>query len=171
MSKFSRTAALRVAARARKRLGVPADISLYIAFACRRRKLPYAYGYALVAQESGYHHIFGHDAGGLFPGLPVTRQRYQELRNHLRAGSGANGVGLTQITYPGYVLEHGGLWRKRANVYFGINLLCDLIEQLGLTDGIGAYNGGVSNPIASYAAAVQAKAVDIRPKLTKKGHR
>lgn len=170
MSKYSRVAALRVAARAHKRLGVPRDVALYIAFACRKFTLPYSHGYALVQQESNFRHIFGHDAGGLFKGLPVTRDRYQVLRNQLRqGGGGANGVGLTQPTYPPYIIEHAGLWRKRANVYFGIGLLSELVIKLGVTDGIGAYNGGESNPVISYANAVKSKATVIRQLLTKEG--
>lgn len=169
--KFSRRGALAVAGRAHRRLGVPRDVALYIAFACRKLKLPYALGYALVSQESGFRHIFGHDAGGLFPGLPVTRARYRALREHLKAthGPGANGAGLTQPTYWTYIVQNPGLWKKRANVYWGLGILAGLIAKYGEHTGIGAYNGGEANPVDSYADSVEAKARDIRPRLSKKG--
>lgn len=164
---MTRRGALIVARRANKRLGVPLDIACYIAFACRKYNLRYALGYALVAQESGYHHIFGHDAGGLFPGERVTRKRYRRLRAvlHQTRGRGANGVGLTQITYYTYILDKPGLWRKRANVYFGLSIFADYVHRLGERAGAGSYNGGEANPVASYADDLLAKARTIRSRL------
>lgn len=166
---FSRRAAFRVGLRAARRLRIPRHVALYIAFACRKYRLRYALGYAIVQQESNFQHIFGHDPGGLFAGQRVTRGRYAELRRHLKAsrGPGANGVGLTQITYYTYILEHPGLWKKRANVYFGLSLIADYVKRLGERVGLGSYNGGEANPQFTYADEVLGKADAIRPKLAK----
>jgi hypothetical protein len=168
----TRRGAVLVAHRAHRRLDVSLFVALCIALACRKFKLRYALGFALVQQESNYQHIFGHDAGGLFPGLSVTRTRYRQLRDHLRSsgGAGANGVGLTQITYYTYVLDHPGLWRKRANLYFGLSILADYVHRLGERTGCGAYNGGEGNPQYGYADEVLAKASAIRPKLSNRKH-
>lgn len=164
---MTRRGALKVGYRAASRLGVPLHIAMYIAFACREHSLRYALGFAMVKKESAFQHIFGHDSGGLFPGKPVKRWRYRKLRNHLRktSGAGANGVGLTQITYYTYILDHAGLWKKRANVYFGIDIFADYVHRLGERTGAGAYNGGEANPQLDYADDLLAIARDIRPRL------
>lgn len=166
---FRRKAARRVAWRAHRRLGVPLRLAFYIAFACRRERLPYAIGYAVCEQESNFRNVYGHDAGGLFPGEEVTRANYRKLRKHLQAtqGPGANGVGPFQITYYTYILENPGLWKQRANTYKGIEILADYIGALGRHAGIGAYNGGPTNPIESYAREVEERIARIRPRLTK----
>lgn len=166
---FTRRAALRVAYRAKRRLGVPLDVALYIAFACRKHRLRFALGFAVCQQESGFRHVMGHDAGGLFPGRPVTRRLYRQLRSHLKAtnGSGANGVGLFQITYWTYIVDKPGLWKKRANVFYGISIVADYVKRLGERTGLGSYNGGEANPQYVYADEVMEKADAIRPKLDK----
>lgn len=165
---FSRRAALRVGYRASRRLGINLRVSMMIAFACRKERLRYALGYALVQKESGFRHVFGHDAGGLFPGLPVTRKRYRRLRRSLlEKRGGANGVGYTQITYFVYIVEHPGLWRRRPNIYFGIGIFADYVRRLGERTGAGAYNGGEANPQLGYADSLLGMAAEIRPKLTR----
>lgn len=168
---FTRRAATRVAYRASRHLKVPLRISFYIAFACRKYRLRYALGYALVQQESNFQHIFGHDYRGHFPGEKVTRRRYRELRDYLSrtGGKGANGVGLTQITYHVYILEQPGLWKKRANVYFGLDLVASYVKSLGEREGFAHYNGGPSPPSESwsYAEQVLIKAKKIRQSLNK----
>ncbi len=167
--KASRRGALAVGFRAARRLHIPLSLSMYIAFACRENRLRFALGYALVEQESNFQHIFGHDVGGLFAGQPVTRSRYRRLRAHLEAtGRGANGVGYTQITYFTYILENPGLWKKRANVYFGLGLVADSIKAHGQRTGLAAYNGGEGNPQYDYADQVESRAFYIRPKLRSK---
>lgn len=165
---FSRIAALRVGHRASRRLNLNLRVSMMIAFACRKERLRYALGYALIQQESNFRHVFGHDVGGVFPGLSVTRGRYRYLRRSLKAGNGgANGVGYTQITYPGYIIDHPGLWRRRPNIYFGIGIFADYVRRLGERRGAGAYNGGEANPQYGYADQLLAKARETRPKLAK----
>lgn len=170
---MSRRGALVIAHRAARGLGIPFHVAAYIAFACRKEHLRYALGFAFIQQESDFEHIFGHDAGGLFPGLPVTRGRYRALREHLEAthGPGANGVGLAQLTYWTFITQNPGLWKKRANVYYGLHLVAELVHRLGEREGAGAYNGGEANPNLTYADEVLAKAKAIRSHLAGKEKR
>jgi len=154
-------------ARRASRHGVPFHIALYIAFACRKLDLRYALGFGLVEQESDFKHIYGHDPGGLNPGEPVTRANYAAFRSHIihTNGSGANGVGLTQVTYWTYIRDHAGLWRKRANIYFGLGLVASTIHAKGEREGLAEYNGGPANPVYSYADEVLAKAAKWRVRI------
>jgi len=168
---MTRLAALAVAHRAHRRLGIPWHIALYIAFAARKYRVRWALAFALFEQESNYKVIYGHDAGGLLPGARVTKGNYLWFRQRLIAtgGRGANGVGLGQVTYWTYIRDHKGLWKPRVQVYLSLSILADYVHRLGELTGVGAYNGGEANPNGSYAAEVEAKARAIRPKLTRKG--
>lgn len=167
---MSDAAPITVARRAH-RYGVPLRVALHIAFACRRYGLRYALGYALVEQESGFQHIYGHDPGGLLPGQKVTRANYKEFRGEVTAhsGGGANGVGLTQITYWTYIRDHAGLWRQRANIYFGLGLVAATIISKGEREGLAEYNGGAGNPQFGYADEVLSRATKWRGRISKKG--
>lgn len=117
-------------------------------------------GFALVETETGFKHIFGHDAEGLFPGQRVTRTRFRVLREHLReTWSGANGVGLTQITWPPFVIAHGRLWRPKVNLRVGFAILRDYMESKGREEGVNAYNG---DPTGAYGRKVLDRAADYR---------
>lgn len=170
MKLYSRRAALRVARRAAA-AGVPLQIAIYIAFACRKEKLRYALGFAMFEQESNFAVIYGHDAGGLFPGQRVTRSNYRRFRAEIvrRGGGGANGVGLGQVTWWTYIRDHPGLYKARVQVYLATSILADLVHRLGEATGVGAYNGGEGNPNEDYAREVLARADDWRHKLA--GHR
>lgn len=163
---YSRRAARRVAKRAAAH-GVPRDIATYIAFACRKHHLRYAIGFAMFEQESGFKVIYGHDIGGLFPGLPVTQSNYRVFRGHVArtSGHGANGVGLGQVTYWTYIRDHRGLWKPKVQVYLATSILADLVHRLGEFTGCGAYNGGEGNPNGTYAAEVLNRADKWRPLL------
>lgn len=165
------TAGALVIARRAHRYGVPLRVALYIAFAARKWKLRPALGFGLVEQESGFQHIYGHDPGGLFPGQPVTRINYRQFRTHVQAtsGGGANGVGLTQITYWTYIRDHAGLWKKRANIFFGIGLVAETIHAKGEREGLAEYNGGAGNPQFGYADEVLSRAAKWRGRISKKG--
>jgi len=164
---FTRRAALRIASRARHRLGVPWKIALYIAFAARKFRIRYAIAYALFEQESNYEVVYGHDAGGLLPGQRVTKANYAYFRSRVVAGQGrgANGVGLGQVTYWTYIRENPGLWKPRVQVYLSLSILADLLERHHAFTAVGAYNGGEGNPNEDYAREVFAKAAAIRPRL------
>lgn len=142
------------------RHGVPYLTAVYIAFASKRLGLRYALGYGLVEQESNFQHVYGHDSGGLFPGHRVTHANYREFREHLirTSGGGANGVGLTQITYFPYIRGAPGLWRRRTNVRFGLGLVAGLVGTKGEREGLAEYNGGPSNPSYGYADEVLSRA-------------
>lgn len=167
---FTRRAALRVARRAHRRLGVPLRIALYIAFGARKYHLPYAIAFALFEQESNYRVIYGHDAGGLLPGQPVTKRNYRWFRARVIAGGGrgANGVGLGQVTYWTYVRDHPGLWKPRVQVYLSLSILAGLDQwATSIAHALAAYNGGAANPNWDYGREVSEKAQRIRPKLAK----
>ena len=163
---MTRRGALAVARRA-TRHGVPFHIALHIAFAARKLDLRYALGFALVEQESDFVHCYGHDRGGLYPGKPVTRANYAAFRSRIvrSSGVGANGVGLTQVTYWTYIRDHAGLWRKRANVYFGLGLVASTIHAKGEREGLAEYNGGEGNPQFGYADEVLARAQTWRSRI------
>lgn len=100
---------------------------------------------ALVEKESGYEFVFGHDLGGAFPGERVTREKYRRLQHLLREGQPvANGVGYVQVTYPGFILEDGALWRPKHNLRWGARYLQSLIDEHGYAFGLNAYNGDES---------------------------
>jgi len=142
------------AARIGTKYGVPYWTGYKIARYAKRTGVGLSLAFALVEQESGFRHIFGHDYGGPFPGLAVTRSRYRKLVAHIKRGGYSNGVGFLQITYPVYLIEHPGLWRKRANLKFGLAVIKNYIKVYGERKGLGAYNGGPSNPQWDYADLV-----------------
>ena len=163
---WSFLAALRVAHRA-SRHGVPPLIATYIAFAARKFHVRYALNFALFEQESNFAVIYGHDAGGLFPGREVTRDNYAAFRKHVveHQGGGSNGVGLGQVTYWTYVRDHKGLWKPRVQVYLATSILADLLSRHDEFTAVGAYNGGEGNPNRLYAEEVLAKARRWRTRL------
>jgi hypothetical protein len=141
-------------ARIATRNGVPRGHARIIAFAAAQRRMSQALAFALVEQESTFQHIFGHDPGGPFPGQPVTRSRYRQLVEHVRGGGTSNGVGLTQLTFPSFLTENPGLWRRLANVKFGLGLISAAISAHGKRTGLAIYNGGEGNPQFDYADEV-----------------
>lgn len=165
---YSRKAAKKVAERAASH-GVPKKIATQIAFACRKYRLRYSVGFAMFEQESNFKVIYGHDAGGLYKGLRVTKSNYKNFRAYvvMHQGDGANGVGLGQVTYWTYIRDHAGLWKPKVQVYLATSILADLIHRLGEFRGIGAYNGGEGNPNEQYSREVLFKAEHWRDKLSK----
>lgn len=166
---YTRRAARRVAQRATAH-GVPAKIAHDIAFACRKEHLRYAVAFGMFEQESDFKMVYGHDAGGLYPGKKVTKVNYRNFRNALitNGGSGANGVGLGQVTYWTYIRDHRSLWKPKVQVYLATSILADLVHRLGEFTGTGAYNGGEGNPNESYAREVLKRANQWRPILAGK---
>lgn len=166
---FSREAALRVGKRAAKN-GVPKEVATNIALACSKEKLRYAIGYAMFEQESNFEVIYGHDGGGLNPGAKVTKDNYKSFRSEVvrRKGGGANGVGLGQVTYWTYIRDNADLWKPKKQVYLATSILAGYVNTLGELQGIGAYNGGPSNPNETYAREVLDRAEKWRPRLAGK---
>lgn len=137
------------------RHGVKYRYARNIALAARKHRVSPALAFALVEQESDFKHIFGCDKGSIMCNWGVTKARYRRLQDHVRRGGTSNGVGHTQITYPGYILASPGLWKPRANVYFGLGLLSALIRQRnGIRWALAAYNGGTTRPYYPYADQV-----------------
>lgn len=103
-------------------------------------------GCALVEQESGGDNIFGHDQGGLFPGEWVTAHKVKALIAHVEAGGVSNGVGLTQLTYIGYIQEAeklGGAHVPRNQCRVGFQAIKDILDRYG-EEGLWRYNGSTS---------------------------
>lgn len=158
-----------VGRRAHQRMGVGLHIAIWIALAARKYGIRYALAFAMFEQESNFKPIYGHDLGGLNPGLRVTRENYLRFRAEVirRAGGGSNGVGLGQVTWWTYIKARVGLWKPRVQIYLATEILANLVHDLGEERGVGAYNGGPGNPNMAYASEVLARARNIRPKLKK----
>jgi hypothetical protein len=104
---------------------------------------------AMVDHESmGGQNIFGCDSGGIFCNEHVTADRVQKLLRHIDNGGASNGIGLTQITYPPLIYEAeemGGAHWPYIQCKVGFSLLYQMVEHLGYTYGIAAYNAGEGN--------------------------
>lgn len=164
----SRAAALAVGSRAARRLDIPLWLAMMIAFAARKHGIRWAVAFALIEQESNFRNIYGHDAGGLLPGQPVTKRNYRGFREEVvrREGGGSNGVGFPQITYWTYIRDHKRLDKPRVQLYLGMSILAEYISSSATEkEAIGKYNGGPNNPVWTYADSVLAHASRIRPLL------
>lgn len=99
---------------------------------------------ALVEQESGFRNIFGcdHGPGRAYCHLKVTKDRVRGLR----ASGLANGVGLTQLTYPPYVDradKDGGAHKPSVNIATGLDILDGHIKATGSErKALAVYNAG-----------------------------
>jgi hypothetical protein len=124
-----------------------ADIA---AKACREVRLPYFVACALLEQESGGHNVYGHDANGALSGFPfdVTEGNFQVFEWLVfTKHQTSNGVGPTQITYPGYFTQMAERrldpWDPFDNMLFGFELLKGNYDRLGSWEKAGSvYNGG-----------------------------
>jgi hypothetical protein len=120
--------------------------ALLIVREARRAGLDPALALALVQRESDFRNVFGNDPvrPPQVRGEPVTRRdylRYRELRDR---GHGAQGVGLTQLTWPRFQDDAdsvGGCWRVRAQLSVGFRVLASHIRDRGEREGLAAYNG------------------------------
>lgn len=130
-----------------------------------KHKISYPLALALFQHESNFRNQFGHDRDRngriIFHGstgfVKVTPQRYRDYLAFRRRTGLVQGVGLGQLTSPGYqdaADKRGGAHRVAPNVDVSLEVLAGHIKALGRFRGIGAYNGGRGNPIASYAKAV-----------------
>lgn len=134
--------------------------NLRIVLEARRAGLPISLAFALVEQESGFRNVFGHDAGAdpRLKGKKVTPARVQQLLRGLGRYS-SNGVGLTQLTWPGFIreAEHlGGAHRPANQLRVGFNLLAGHLRTYGDTRrALAAYNAGISTSAAGLRYAEQ----------------
>ncbi|MCA1703979.1 MAG: peptidoglycan-binding protein [Actinobacteria bacterium] len=122
--------------------------------------LPLRHALAVVQGESDFKNIFGCDLGQRdtvpFCRQLVTRERFRELLNHVGKGGTSNGVGLTQVTYGGFLpqLEDaGGGEQPLAQCRMGFRLLKDLFDRHGERKGYAVYNGGPNPPSVSWRYA------------------
>lgn len=119
-----------------------ARYAITIIRAAREEDIPLSIAFALCEQESSFRNVFGHDAGGPFPGQKVTRARCDALIAHVRAGGVSNGVGFTQLTWVGYLLQAkhlGGLHKRRNQCRIGFRALKHL-RAINEGDWWGAYH-------------------------------
>ena len=100
------------------------------AIACRLEGLDYFVACALLEKESGGRNVYGSDRGGVLSGYPgeADESNYRVFRWLLaKPGAVSNGVGPTQITFPGYftAMESEGLkpWDPTDNCRMGFRLL------------------------------------------------
>ena len=108
--------------------------------------LPLPFACALLEQESGGgNNVFGHDGvANPIKGGAVTKDRYMEYKHYRQLGLGANGVGPTQLTWPGFqdrADQLGGCWDYDVNLRVGFSVLRAHIRQSGVYHGFWNYNG------------------------------
>jgi hypothetical protein len=116
----------------------------------------------LQKESGGGANVYGHDpvqTGGFYElGGPVTKTNYKKYKEH-RSQFGAQGVGPTQLTFPGFQDRadlRGGCFDWRVNVLVGFEILSGHISANGVKKGFRAYNG--SGPAAErYATDALAK--------------
>jgi hypothetical protein len=101
----------------------------------------------LEKESSGGFNIFGHDdvkTGGFYvKGGEVTEEAYQRYKAH-RTQLGAQGVGPTQLTWPGFQDRAdalGGCYQWNVNASVGFGILAGYIRAQGVYDAFRAYNG------------------------------
>jgi hypothetical protein len=102
----------------------------------------------LLEKEShGGRNVWGHDpvktGGHYVKGAVVTKEAYLKYKRD-RKRLGAQGVGPTQLTFPGFqdrADDRGGCHDWRTNCLVGFEILADLIRTNGVHDGFRAYNG------------------------------
>lgn len=112
----------------------------------RRAGLLVSVACAVVEQESGGMNVFGHDPvrRPQVKGGKVTRGRYARYRA-LRRVCGNQGVGLMQLTSPGYqdmADKLGGCWKPTYQLRVGFMIVRGLIAQHGRRRGLASYNAG-----------------------------
>lgn len=111
--------------------------------------LPLGIAAALMAQESMGANVYGHDSGGYRPADYVTEDNFREFYQAVVVnGATSNGVGPSQITYPGYFSQQPDYawWDPYSNMCFGFRLM---VSYLGgrygddsLIAGGSRYNSG-----------------------------
>lgn len=98
-----------------------------IVAASNQTGLPLGVAMGMIMKETGGANIYGHDAGGACCGWgQVTEDNFRNnFLPAVLAGGTSNGVGPTQITYPGYFRQNPGYpwWDPYANCVVGFNLL------------------------------------------------
>jgi len=118
----------------------------------QRTGLPLAIGCVMLMKESGGgKSVWGHDKtkvpDDVLPyrkGGPVTEQNYRAYLAR-RGQIGNQGVGPTQLTYPGFQDEadrRGGCWRPEVNIAYGFEILAGYVKSGSVRDAFSRYNTG-----------------------------
>lgn len=136
--------------------------------------LPLGIAVALIAKESNGANVYGHDAGGaLSGGGEVTQDNFtNQFMPLIRAGHTSNGVGPTQITYPGYFTQNPDLawWDPYTNMCFGFNLMLGYLGGDYSDDSLIAagstYNSGSATGAPAYGTSFRDLAVAWTAKLS-----
>jgi hypothetical protein len=126
----------------------------------KRAGLPLALACALVEQESNFRNVFGHDAvaNPIPKGSAVTKASFERYRKFRAQGLGAQGVGVTQLTFPPFQDQAdalGGCWKIRNQLRVGYQVLADNIAAHGVRGGLAAYNAGSPTSPAGLEYAAQ----------------
>jgi hypothetical protein len=126
-------------------------------------RLSLAFG--LVEQESNFENVFGHDHGAWRPADgKVTKANVQELLFRIRhKHQPSNGVGLPQLTFPGFILQAeamGGAHIVKNQLHVAFHVLAPDLHHRGPVGGLAVYNSGDPNSTAGrrYAREVLIKA-------------
>jgi hypothetical protein len=157
---------------ARRAKAAGARYSLRIVLEARRAEIPISLAFAIVEQESGFMNIFGNDRQAWRPkGGAVTKAAVAELLRRVAKGEPSNGVGLTQLTWPGFIRaanRMGGAWKPKYQLRVGFDHLAKCIQTFGLKRGLSVYNSGSpDNPKGRrYAQQVAEKAAHWHRVLT-----
>jgi hypothetical protein len=130
----------------------------------RRVDMAVSLAVALVEQESRGINCFGNDPVrlGQVRGGKVTRLRYARYKLMRRLRFGNQGVGLTQLTSPGYqdaADAAGGCWKPTYQLRVGFQAVTGMIIRHGEHRGLASYNAGEAGWKAGlrYADSVQAR--------------
>jgi hypothetical protein len=139
--------------------------------AANRAGLPLPLACALVEQESSFRNVFGNDGvANPIKGVRVNRERFLRYRAFREQGLGAQGVGVTQLTFPPFQDRAdalGGCWKVRHQLRVGFDVLAGLIAQHGVRGGLAAYNAGTPTSLdgLKYAGKVLAREAQWKLKL------
>jgi hypothetical protein len=142
-----------------------------IVAAAKRAGLPLPLAVALVEQESTFRNVFGNDGvANPIRKVRVTRERFLRYRAFREQGLGAQGVGVTQLTFPPFQDRAdalGGCWKVRNQLRVGFEVLAEHIDRHGVRGGLAAYNAGssTSRQGLEYARQVLAREAKWKAKL------
>lgn len=95
--------------------------------------LPLHVAFALLDMESEGRNFFGSDAGGMYKGQTVTKEKFEKMEAAVAAGKPSNGVGPTQVTHRSFFPQARAkglkLWEPYDNMVFGFGLLAGYLKR------------------------------------------
>lgn len=115
-----------------------------LARAARKSGLSPAAAAVLIIKETGGRNVFGHDAGGPFPGEPVTHAKVMFIKKTQRF----NGIGPAQLTSPAWITSFPSTWdtvhRPGVNMEAAFRGFKSMLKDVGLHEAARRYNGAES---------------------------